>query len=324
MTKLYNLLAMDRPKTGDVGLELEVEGEAALPVVNEKTWRTKEDGSLRGFGAEYVSSKPIPVDATKRERIEYLCGMLAKPEHRVNTESPRTSLHVHVNITDLTPTQIWTAITTYWLLENALMKFCGHDREGNLFCLRLTDAEAALSTCLQDIKGRVPFQVVFNDRIRYMAQNLKAIRQFGSLEYRGMRGTIDPEIIDTWSTQLHNLVHRSVVNYRTPSEVLDAHFRGRDVLGSVLDNSFVTRLRNLCDTSSLIDENSGLLCELAYGTNWEKFQERLDTPMRVIAVPPPRQPRPDNPWRVARVEGAGGFNLEQMARLANLPPLGNR
>lgn len=57
--KVHNLLGLAAPKLGSVGLELEVEAQNPLPVVNEKSWKTKDDGSLRGFGAEYVSKGPI-------------------------------------------------------------------------------------------------------------------------------------------------------------------------------------------------------------------------------------------------------------------------
>lgn len=275
--KIFNIRGDLEPKTGHIGMELEVEAQRPLRVINEKRWRTKEDGSLRGHAAEYVTSGPIPVDKLKRGRIDYLCGHLNNPEQIVDKDSPRTSFHVHVNVSELKPVQVWTAACTYWLMEDALMSYCGHEREGNLFCLRLSDAEGAIRYFQADLNDtRTPFYTSYNDRVRYMGLNMKAVREFGSMEFRGMRGTTDPDILDTWSTGMYNLVHNSANTWESPEHMLDQYNDGIDVAAKVLDPGFHATLRNNHQLSKRMNNNLSLVSCIAYYTNWKTYEELIE------------------------------------------------
>lgn len=319
--KVHQILGLAGPKPGDVGLELEVEAKNPLPIINEKSWKTKADGSLRGFGAEYISKGPIPANKTKLERIQYLCDKINAPEIGVDAESPRTSFHVHVNVSNFTPVQVWTAATSYWLIENLLMRHCGHDREGNLFCLRLADAEAAIGAAQADlVKPDRPFKA-FNDRYRYMALNLKPVREFGSIEFRGMRGATNAALLDQWSTACHELVRNSVDRYNSPAAVVDAAFRGVDLPEKLLGMDFVRTLKlNNPDWSTLIEDNIGLVAEIAYATDWDKYEKQVDEAAQ-------KKPlyyldgfaRVENEWQRANaILGVGG--LAQFAVVDDIHP----
>jgi hypothetical protein len=276
MLKVYHLLGLAEPKRGDVGLELEVEGLAQLPHIEEKSWRTKRDNSLRGFGNEYYSKQPIKVDDRLFERIKYLSDKLRQPQHQVQENCYRTSFHVHCNVTDFTIKQAWTAATTYWLVENLLAEYSGDDRKGNLFCLRLSDAESAIDYVLKDIRASTPFQHIGNDRIRYMGQNLCALPLFGSLEYRTMRGTLDPQTLCTWTTQLHKMVKQPL--WQSPKELLDFYYRDGPgaVLAVLFDLEFWQTLTRYPGWEDMVEENAGALCEIAYAVDWDKWEERIN------------------------------------------------
>lgn len=288
--KLHHVMGLAEPKRGDVGLELEVEGLAALPVVNEKSWKTKSDDSLRGFAAEYVNNRPIPCDHKKLERIKYLTDKLNDPAVQLIKDSPRTSLHVHVNVTGLSPVQVWNVASAYWLVENLLTKYCGEDtREGNYFCLRLADAEAVMGYIANDLKRTDrPFRSLRTDKIRYMGQNLKAIGDFGSLEYRAMRGTTDPHTIDKWSNELINLRNKAAL-FDSPATMLDAYYKiGPEEFSSLLFSpQFISELRAINNCNDLIDENVGLVCELAYFHDWTKWLRRIEENFKPVDLAPP-------------------------------------
>lgn len=299
-------------KSGSVGLELEVESSEPLPIIEVPPWKTKDDESLRGQqhgGAkEYVTDGAIPCDSTKTKAIEYLCGELAKNKG-IDHNSPRTSVHVHINVLDCTPLQIWTAVCTYWLIENLLLEYCGEDRKGNCFCLRLKDAEGLLTAVENDIIGRdvLPFDTINSDTCRYSAQNIAAIRKFGSLEYRGMRGTINPAIIDLWSSSMYSIVHRSK-RFSSPEEMLDRYIEMKDTrtfLEWILPRDMVDILVTYNNWERLVKDNAGLVAEIAYLTDWKKWKKLVDETASRIGIlgrtmfnepPRPRQQVPPPRW----------------------------
>jgi hypothetical protein len=174
MQKLHELLGK-APLQGDVGLEIECEGVGFKKVDND-FWRCEDDGSLRGVypstRIEYVLRKPIPVDQVKAAVI----NLKAALPNAVPEFSFRTSVHVHVNVLELTEAQLLTFIYTYLLLEEPLMSLCGKERKGNRFCLRYQDADG-MSGVLSQVfsKGVNSLGNYGEGDIRYAAMNLAAI-----------------------------------------------------------------------------------------------------------------------------------------------------
>lgn len=268
-----------RSKIGDVGIEVEVEAGAVLPDIETKPWSTKTDGSLRGGVAggakEYYTQGPIPVNDQKLSRIKRLTDELDVKKYKIFEDTNRTSVHVHVNCLELRPTQVWTAACAYWLFEDAFMSYCGDIRKGCMYCLRLRDAEAVVHTAINNIEADIPiFGLAGADRIRYCSQNLMALGQFGTLEYRGMRGTLDPNVIDTWSTMVYNIVNKSAV-FRTPSELMDYYWRngGPAVLRQLTtEEHYGILTKGEPKWEELAEENATNLFELAYAVDWDVWE----------------------------------------------------
>jgi hypothetical protein len=288
-------------KKWPIGIELECEFEDGPgPEINNKLWVSKPEGSLRYHGMEYVNPNPITVEM-KRKTIEMLLKLIG--DRKVIKDSPRTSIHVHTNILRHTPIQIWTACVAYWTIENLLFKYCGEDREGNLFCLRLCDAEGVLDTVYKDLKGKLPFQMLAGDHVRYGGLNINAIKKFGSLEFRGMRGAVDLDVMDTWSTEVHNIVTNSKT-YEHPEHLMDSYFKmdKRDFLKSLMSEGFVDQLTKLDKNwRDLVDNNVGLVMQLAYFHDWNKWQTKLEAykskakdavDVMYVDVPPPANAAP--------------------------------
>lgn len=185
----------------NVGIEIELEG---IPKsVYEHTfsyWRIDNDGSLRDGGAEFVFRQPlagIDVENALTEFSKYLSSLRVKP-----VTSDRTSVHVHLDIRDLTINQLFNLIVIYAFIEKPLMKMCGSSRMDNNYCVPLYKINS--DNFLYRI-GRLNDERQFTDGVysfgeseRYSACNLASIAKYGSIEFRGLHGTYDTTEILDW------------------------------------------------------------------------------------------------------------------------------
>lgn len=217
--KLFNTLNLPAPIDGLFGIEIEAEGHGMHEVKN-KFWQTEHDGSLRGnypeTCAEFVLKKPV----TRENVVPALESLKNALEGAVFDFSYRCSVHVHVNVQELTHTQVLNLIYTYLLLEEPLMNYCGKSRKANRFCLRLVDAEGVLATMSKLFRGNAQSVLEFNgDAVRYSALNLAALQKYGSLEFRAMRGNMDTQVIKTWTEALFHL-RRFALEQANPKAIL--------------------------------------------------------------------------------------------------------
>jgi len=249
---------------GEVGIEIEVEGDN-LPnhVVG---WHKENDGSLRGESCEYVLKKPCA-----RDKVNLYTNRIAKgykDAGPVIHNSPRTSIHVHINVQDLTFTQIYNFMLLFLILEKPLVAFCGEERINNLFCLRSYDAEGLL-TALEEAATPAAIWKLETDDIRYSAMNAASIFKYGSVEFRSMRGTKDVKLIQKWVRILLKL--KDVAKgYRDPIELVEAFsFRGidkwiMDVMG--LNHKVVTERDGWEED---IFDSMRSVQSIAYSGDWE-------------------------------------------------------
>lgn len=202
--------------SGEVGIEIEVEGNN-LYKGRLRSWRVEADGSLRGEdNAEYVLKKPVSRVKIK-EVLEELREALEYNNSNVDNLSPRTSVHVHINCQKLTPRQMFTFFCLYQMFEDLLVKFCGKEREGNLFCLRSKDAQYLLETIESGLDNGIILKI--DKDLRYSAINMAAIQKYGSIEFRSMRGILDVELINLWVNMLLHIKDKSM-EYRIPRDIL--------------------------------------------------------------------------------------------------------
>jgi len=245
MTQLYQVLNKAAPVAGDFGIEVEVEGRN-LVVINNEVWKTERDGSLRGEAQEYILTKPLP-----RNKIRKALDLLS---HRLrNAElnfSSRTSVHVHMNMTDCSYNQILNTVYTYLLLEEPLVTYCGKARRGNRFCLRLQDAEGIMDILTFLFKGKIEDILrIPHDNIRYASINLESLQKYGSLEFRAMKGTLDPETLDTWVEAIHRIKEFSK-NVESPIDIYNLYLQKTSkqfidtVLGDISDKFYYPRINN--------------------------------------------------------------------------------
>lgn len=200
---------------GDIGIEIEVEGELLPPAVG--LWRRERDNSLRGADtAEYVLTKPVPVNNVARELA--ILKDAFKAYGSIFNESPRAGVHVHVNVCDLTFKQVITMVCAYIILEEFFIRFCDKSRDGNLFCLPSYSASALLSqirkTCEKD-----DVHIMNTDDIRYASINVNSLFKYGSVEFRSLESTYNFDKIEKWCKMLYQL-KLAAQKYDSPSDLL--------------------------------------------------------------------------------------------------------
>lgn len=203
---------------GDIGLELEFEGEK-LPKSNSELgpwWQYHEDHSLRGHdNAEYVLRKPIAFDDVP-PALEHLWQVFEEYNSSFD-ESNRTSVHVHLNVLDFHMNRLASFIALYVIVEEILTEWCGDHRVGNLFCLRVKDAPAIMKRMKEYIQFDGRNEI--SDNLHYAAMNLNAVQKFGSLEFRTLRGVDNPETVQQWVNILRRLYELSS-EYKDPREII--------------------------------------------------------------------------------------------------------
>lgn len=209
------------PKNGDFGLEIEWEG-TGLVWPNEVStyWTNKEDGSLRN-GREFVT-RGI-------QFIEHLPIIIKELQHLTKAATPiysnRTSVHVHFNVTQLSTKNVMSILTLHYLVEKMLIHSQGVDRRGNLFCLGVAEAEGQFSALLENLRRNGSTDLFGTDGFKYSAMNLSAINNYGSIEWRFLRGIIDLREIALWTEGLVNAA-KTASTY-TPQDIVN-FFRFHD------------------------------------------------------------------------------------------------
>lgn len=256
---------------GDLGVEVEVEG-VDLPRLD-KYWNTEHDSSLRGECAEYVLNKPL-----KSEELSKALNYLDKAYKKANTQvhdSIRAGVHVHVNVQELSIVELFNFMTAYLVMEEILTKYCGEYREGNLFCLRAKDADWLIYE-LERAVSRKYYNNLNTDMLRYAAMNVKSLSQYGSLEFRAMRGTRDLSIIENWANILLGIRDKSV-EFNNPQEILHLlNEKGTESFLEVFLGSYKDILTDGIGTEEELDtmlsEGSLMVSNLVWNTDWDSFK----------------------------------------------------
>lgn len=182
--------AMAVPKTL-LGIEVEVENVLKIdPNIPLLFWVPKNDGSLRNRGIEFVT--PGAINAASVEPAFRLLFDGLNPDVDF---SLRTSIHIHLDVRQLTMKQALGLLLTYTALENLLFKFVGLNRRTNIFCVPIT--ESGLLNFLTENPTRVLHSI---DQYwsKYTALNLLPMVNLGTMEFRHMPGTKNLGHILTW------------------------------------------------------------------------------------------------------------------------------
>jgi len=208
------------------GIEVEVESHNDLyPSVGSlrsgaPLWDRVADGSLRdskgntGGGAEFVNRRPIVYGEVK-QALTNLESCLTKARTSINP-SIRTSVHVHMNVQDLTLRQLATFMSLYYTVEPLLSRYNGEEREHNLFCMQARQSPMMIEETLQFLETRM-----FRDNLKYSAMNVMPLSggSFGTLEFRSGKGiNTTPMEIVPWVDMLKE-IYDNINKFAMPHDI---------------------------------------------------------------------------------------------------------
>lgn len=268
------------------GVELECESKKPWKTTNIKGWVVKGDGSLRDYGVEFVSNGPLSED-TRRTEIEYVCEVINS--HNPTINSPRTSVHVHYNCSNKTVVSTMNLAFTYWLLEDLFFEFFGIIRKTSPFCVPITACEQSLELVNDVMCSKQSFLILDPNMCKYAGLNLATIKQFNTLEFRGMGGVYEPELINGWLDCIKAMDNFSK-RFKDPSEIIDYAYNKKDNLRLIDDIipktlMFNSIIRKVEEETKQLDNSMCVLAATAYNTKWEEstvvgIEELMNIPMQ--------------------------------------------
>lgn len=175
-----------------VGIEVEVENITG-PVPMEAYWQSKPDNSLRNNGVEFVSI-PLAV-AQIQPALHHLYQQMArnnKPDF-----SNRTSIHVHLNVRDMTQDQIYTLFLLYCIFEKHFYKFVGTKRLNSIFCVPIYRSNLDQKAVRTIYHLEASWQKYCGLNLLPLVSNGLNPGGYGTIEFRHLYGT------DNYTTVMH-------------------------------------------------------------------------------------------------------------------------
>lgn len=281
MKQLFEFINKRAPIEGQFGIEIETEGENLIEV-DDQYWHSTRDGSLRGENYEYIFKNPLPFEKV----LPALNALRIRLKGSQLDYSFRTSVHVHVNAQAMKHKQICSMVYAYYLLEEPLMTFCGKQRKGNRFCLRLQDAEGVLQHLSLLFKHGIASALrVDEDAIRYAALNLGSLKKYGSIEFRAMEGNLDVERLHIWVRALKALQEYAMSGV-SPKDIYEAfQVHGAKafllaVLGDVSEYFIYPRM------TRDMDQSASLSIDLPFTYVEERVEKAIEPGRKRVFAPP--------------------------------------
>lgn len=217
-------------------------------------WYVKYDGSLRDGGVEFVTGKLFGKDLSMAldDLNDYFKKLPSHPE-----PSDRCSVHVHIDVRDLSKSEFIRMLIDYAIFENIIFNYCGNHRKENLYCLPFARSDVfkkTLADMYTSFGEKVKFTHIIKGFPKYSALNVGASAYYCSLEFRQHGGTYDMMRIKEWINILMCLkknckgnladnLHREISRYGISnylervfgkySKVLDYNDCEGDILGGI-------------------------------------------------------------------------------------------
>ena len=267
-----------RPTPGEVGIEIECEGNKFKKSHLPEPWGYHEDHSLRGKdNAEYVLKYPILFSEVPNA-LKDLWTMF-EDYGTVLDVSNRTSVHVHLNVQKFHLNRLSAFLGLYFCLEEILTEWCGEHRVGNLFCLRAKDAPAIVTKVRKFLATED--KTVLSDSLHYAGLNANALIKFGSIEVRTLQGVRDAQTIETWVSILQRLYDLSA-EYENDPRLVCAGFSSSgpmNFLYSMLGDKADTILNDINMSPNEIRNSlyNGIRMaqDLCYCRDWSTYKPQL-------------------------------------------------
>lgn len=308
-----------------VGIEIEVEN-IEYPYQYPLYWRGKQDGSLRNNGCEYAS---IPLQV---QQVEYALDYWNKFIREKNNPkfTQRTSLHVHMNVQNMTWDEIENLVLLYVIFERHFFLQTNQDREHSIFCVPLYKVD--------NLCNLLPIQQVSPRWNKYAALNLSTITgegespKFGTIEFRHFHGTSDPAEIVPWINNLMRLkkqamsmapgsVIKLLETLNTTSEYMALYTQtfGEQAQPQAMqkaDFEYCITMAKL-GLFGKLHEHSGTV---VHSITWKKYMKKRKTPKMTFAIPKEyNEPEePDEDWDEPQTAIHPPYTEQELQTIQNL------
>ena len=189
------------PANTRIGIEIECEGLAGIADYwKNPLWQVKGDGSLRNGGIEFISPALKPEQV--RRALAAVMGSIYSYK-KTPDFSWRTSIHVHLECIHLLVREFKALMLLDVVFEEALFQFANPGRrDTNIFCTPITRSH--FYSLGDFINADSPdalvqtFAYLNKDIEKYSALNINHMYDFGTVEFRHLRGTGDHRLLHTW------------------------------------------------------------------------------------------------------------------------------
>lgn len=285
------------------GMEVEVENVPDPVVICQKQpyWTITTDNSLRDYGYEFITP---PLRADQFE------GALKQLNYSLPNNcrfTPRTSVHVHMNVRDLNIEQINSLILIYTVMEGVLFNWVG-TRKDNVFCIPIIDTDYVQNyiTFVNDPRDMV------ESWNKYTAFNMLPVCTKGTVEFRHMYGTANVNVLLKWINILSKLKQfaKKYTLMQVKSTILELNSNSQYEM--FIDDVFEDYADELKRTTPNLQESMQHEVSYAKLATIKAFEpERLD-----FAEPGPR-PELRNPHRETRVPSPLILNRQNVQNLVD-------
>lgn len=210
-----------------VGLELELEN--ISPNSELRYWNWVRDDSLRGpFRSEFVMKFPL-CGQDLINALEEINTYIIDSGQAEKEISSRNSVHVHMDVRDLTSTQLMNLVEMYTSVEKVLYKYLDSSRENNEYCIPIYKSlsqKEQYTSLVEHIKvyqDEHSLGITSDLFCKYSGLNLAPISRQGSIEFRMHHGEWRTEKILNWVNILLSLKKKAIEDPLSADEIPD-HF----------------------------------------------------------------------------------------------------
>lgn len=175
----------------------------------------KSDDSLRNLGVEYTA-------CSKGRSLEWLIHKMDDMRKAYGGDfGERTSTHVHVNAHNMTPFDVYNFVLLAVVLEDFLYTFTNAARKEDVYCVPLKysifpqtlgkvrdhimngwrkyKTRTTTTPSEDESRSLVHAMSQLTDMwSKYTGVNFQALSHFGTVEFRHLHGTTDPQVIIPW------------------------------------------------------------------------------------------------------------------------------
>lgn len=156
-------------------------------------WSVHEDGSLRR-GSEFVLEPPCR-EASLESALENFYSV-----NYSYTAGPRTSTHIHVNMTDATDDELRTLVVLVYTMECGIYALSEESRKWGGYSVPLTEmATSRLRNILNPASVQVLRESIIarRNQERYYGFNV-SLQRHGTVEFRYFPGGPSREVLESW------------------------------------------------------------------------------------------------------------------------------